>query len=282
MGGAVRFRWPGQRYDRLTRESIAIALGLTAAASMAISIPVVTIFRASESANPLLTQRPDEIVAFVQPVVPRPMRSVRVDAASRQRAAKTTDEPIERPLTRDTSSFTPAVAPPVIAEITPGNRSTDAARGSERVGPFAVPERLSWTKTLSEAARDSLDKLTARLVAEAFRKPHVPTTAQRDSAARENDRLAMVARDEHRPLAVPLGGARVPFTFLSSGKSREERHRDSVVHADNLQRLARLAERARAKHDSILAASALAGSPFRNHGAADSLKRRPDQQPNDD
>jgi len=67
------------------------------------------------------------------------------------------------------------------------------------------------------------------------------------------------ARDQHRPVALPLGGASLPLPFLSRGLSREQRARDSVVNADNLVRLARLAERARAKRDSANAVKALAG-----------------------
>jgi hypothetical protein len=55
------------------------------------------------------------------------------------------------------------------------------------------------------------------------------------------------------------GGASIPLPFLSRGPSREQRARDSVIHADNLTRLTRLAERARAKRDSLLAVKALAG-----------------------
>ena len=66
-------------------------------------------------------------------------------------------------------------------------------------------------------------------------------------------------RDQHRPSAIPMGGGSIPFPFLSRRPSREERARDSVVHADNLARLARLAERARAKRDSLNAVKALAG-----------------------
>jgi hypothetical protein len=58
-------------------------------------------------------------------------------------------------------------------------------------------------------------------------------------------------------MMIPLGGTSVAvgLPMFTHVPSREERARDSVVHADNLLRLARLAARARAKRDSLLAAS---------------------------
>lgn len=86
-----------------------------------------------------------------------------------------------------------------------------------------------------------------------------PTQAERDSTAREQERRVAEGRDQHRPVAIPMGGASIPLPFLSRGPSREERARDSVINADNLARLARLAERAHAKRDSLKAVKALAG-----------------------
>jgi hypothetical protein len=127
---------------------------------------------------------------------------------------------------------------------------------SQLIGPVLAPIAASQLVILSEAARDSLSRLMAGVWD--LRRPLAPTNAQRDSAAREQSLRAQAARDEHRPMAVPLGGS-LPFTFLSKGPSREQRARDSIINADYLQRLARLAERARRKRDSLLAANNLAG-----------------------
>jgi hypothetical protein len=109
---------------------------------------------------------------------------------------------------------------------------------------------------LSKAAQDSLTKLYAKVWD--FRTPLPQTDAQRDSAAREQYRRAAEAHDEHRPIPITVVGGSVPFSFLGKGPTREQRARDSVINADNLQRLARLAERARAKHDSMVAAKTVA------------------------
>jgi hypothetical protein len=48
----VRFVWPAQRYDRLTRDTTLVAAALTMCAGLAIVFPAVRIFRAgSESPN---------------------------------------------------------------------------------------------------------------------------------------------------------------------------------------------------------------------------------------
>ena len=271
----MRFLWPAQRYDRLTRESIVLAVAMTAISTVAICIPVVTIYRATEPDNSPVSEQAGEIVTFVRPPKPQADKTPTVSNEPRARISVPTRPPIERPLMADTSSLTREVAEAVAGDATRESAGGNVAPAPVRVGPFAVPDQLSWVKTLSKAARDSLHGPPLDLST-----PLPPTPAQRDSAGRENDRLAAAAREGHRPMAIPLGGASAPFTFLSPGKSREERHRDSVVHADNLLRLARLAERARLRRDSVLAASALAGSP--KDGRADSTRlRRPEPQPND-
>ena len=45
-------------------------------------------------------------------------------------------------------------------------------------------------------------------------------------------------------------GVSIPAPVLASGPSRKQRARDSVVHAGNVERLARIFERARARRDS--------------------------------
>jgi hypothetical protein len=111
---------------------------------------------------------------------------------------------------------------------------------------------------LSDATRDSLQKLFAGIWD--FRTPLPKTQGERDRAGREQARLAAEAHDQHRPMMIPLGGGSVPFHLFSRGPSPEQRKRDSIIDADNLARLARLAERARLKRDSMLAANRLARS----------------------
>jgi hypothetical protein len=217
---------------------------LTAACGIAICIPVVTIYRATHAEDSLVTEQPGEIVTYVQRALPRTAERPKVAVAPKVRSSIPNNESVERPLTRDSSSLTPVMAPLDLGDAT--TKSTDRTVAPAPGGiPFAASDRLSWVKTLSEAARDSMSLGLWSAGRFDFSTPLPPTAWQRDSARRENDRQASFAREDHRPMAVPLGNASVPFTFLSSGKSREERRRDSVVHADNLERLARLAARAR-------------------------------------
>jgi hypothetical protein len=84
------------------------------------------------------------------------------------------------------------------------------------------------------------------------------TQEELDVAHREEDRRLAADRAEHRPSAMPLGGIGVPLPMFSRGPSPKQRLQDSIVNADNLPRLARLAERARAKRDSLRHADSLA------------------------
>jgi hypothetical protein len=59
-------------------------------------------------------------------------------------------------------------------------------------------------------------------------------------------------------------GVSIPFTLFSSGPTREQRKRDSIIDADNQLRHRRLQDRLLLKRDSILADSL----------RADSLRRR--------
>jgi hypothetical protein len=135
---------------------------------------------------------------------------------------------------------------------------------------------------ISKAQSDSIAKRQAEYVAMLYRTFR-QTAEQRDSAGRERARVAAVAREEHRPMAIPLGGASLALPFLSRGPSREQRARDSAVHADNLERLARLAERARLKRDSILAHTLAGAGKTAIDSRVDTLTRLPrrDPQPND-
>ena len=129
-----------------------------------------------------------------------------------------------------------------------------SAPTSGLIGPVAAPSAFSKVMNLSDAARDSLNKAEAEWLRKRLLNFEL-TPEQRDSAGREQGQSAVAARDDHRPLAIPLGSIPLRMPFGGGVKSREQQRRDSVVHADNLQRLARLAERARAKRDSTMRAT---------------------------
>ena len=110
--------------------------------------------------------------------------------------------------------------------------------------------RFPGTETFSAHQQDSvLWKLERRVP---YAAPVPPSQAERDSLARENAPRWAFARDEKRPVAITMsGGGGISAPLLSPGKSAEQRRRDSAVHAGNLQRLARLADRAKARQDSL-------------------------------
>lgn len=239
----MRFVWPAQRYDRLTRKAAALSVAITALVGVALSLPIVTIYRASGGDTSVRAAESPEVVSFVQtearvrPIISRIREEVVTPRDARHGA---------RSANSDTGS-----AAPVRAEE-PGNAASprpaspdDAAPRAQDIGPVARPVGILRPPVIG-------------LPPPKWR-PLPLTQAERDSIAREQERRIAEGHEQHRPVAVPMGGAGIPLPFLSRGPSREERARDSVIHADNLARLARLAERARAKRDSLNAVKALAG-----------------------
>ncbi|HEY2852344.1 MAG TPA: hypothetical protein VGJ18_05825, partial [Gemmatimonadaceae bacterium] len=85
-----------------------------------------------------------------------------------------------------------------------------------------------------------------------------PTQAERDSGGRAEAQRAAAARDDHRPMPIALGSIPMRMPFGGAVRSREQRARDSLINDDYLRRLARLAERARAKQESTVAARTVA------------------------
>lgn len=78
-----------------------------------------------------------------------------------------------------------------------------------------------------------------------------PTPAQRDSMLRDQSLRGAMARDQGRPAAVAVAAGGFPFPLFSSGPSRAQRRRDSIIHAGNVKRLENLAALARARRDSL-------------------------------
>ncbi|HKW49909.1 MAG TPA: hypothetical protein VJN70_20795 [Gemmatimonadaceae bacterium] len=268
----MRFVWPAQRYDRLTKGPAALALALTIIACVVTAIPLVTIYRASTRSKLVTYGEPREIVTFLQQQIRRAAASNR-DATVMQtlpKASRVTTA--SKALEVDTGSLSPVrpqPAPAIDTSTAPADAATPTTRA---VGPVIAPSGFSKV-IIPEAAKDSISKRMAAYYLKLMRT-FVLTPEQKDSAGREIARRDVAARDAHRPVAIPLGGFSISLPF---GKSREQRLKDDSVHADNLQRLARLDERARAKRDSMLRASLAAKRD--TDGRGDSLKRltpRPD------
>ena len=242
----MRFVWPAQRYDRLTRKAAALSVAITTVAAAALSLPIATIYRAANGDASVRADEPREVVTFVQPESrPTPVTAARVPRQAPRPARVAQSEKL---LNNDTGSATagPVETSGNAVTTTPASQG-HAARAPAAAGPVAAPVGILRPPVIG-AAMPPWRWLP-------------PTQAERDSTAREEAHRMAEARDQHRPVTIPMGGggASISFPFLSRGPSREQRARDSVIHADNLARLTRLAERARAKRDSLLAVKALAG-----------------------
>lgn len=262
----MRFVWPAQRYDRLTREAVVVAAAVTAGTSVAIVLPIVTIYRAAErGAAPHGVERPESI-SFIKRIAPSAVARSTSRLAQPQPASPRA-RVVEQVIKSDTGSRPASPPAAVSADERPAKNINEATTSARALGPFGAPAAVTNSTGMTEAERERrLRELAPPLP---FLAKLPPTTEQIDSAGREQARRAAVARDEHRPMAIPLGSV-----TLSWGPSPAQRRRDSILYADNLQRLARLAARARGKRDSLLGANTLAhrdsARPFRR-----------DSQPND-
>ncbi|HEY2851482.1 MAG TPA: hypothetical protein VGJ18_01460, partial [Gemmatimonadaceae bacterium] len=88
----MRFVWPAQRYDRLTREATIVAAVLTTCAGFAIVLSAVRIYRAAESTGAPSTDERVETVTFLQPR-PAPTSPARSGSFVRPTSVPTTPLP---------------------------------------------------------------------------------------------------------------------------------------------------------------------------------------------
>ena len=237
----MRFVWPAQRYDRLTRHAALVAAALTTCAGLATILPAVRIYRAAESPNGPAADERVETVTFVQPSAARPSAEFQTSARS------STATPASSPSRIDTSSLiTNRIEASARVEPATKPLSGDSKTGPHALGPYSAPVAATLGRIDSGAAPSPPWRWLG------------PTQAQRDSAGRAEAQHAAAARDDHRPVPIALGSIPLRMPFGGAARTREQRARDSVVNEDYLQRLARLAERARAKRESTLAARAIA------------------------
>lgn len=240
----MRFVWPAQRYDRITREATLVAAALTMCAGLAVVFPAVRIYRAAENTIGPATDERVETVTFVQP------SAVRRSGERRTSVARSTATPASHaasPSRIDTSSFiTNRVE--AAARVEPATKppSSDPKTAPRALGPHSAWVAATLGRIDSGAAPPPLWRWLP------------PTQAQRDSAGRAEAQRAAAARDDRRPMPIALGSIPLRMPLGGAVRSREQRARDSLVNEDYMQRLARLAERARAKRDSTLAARTLA------------------------
>jgi len=211
---------------------------------LAIVFPAVRIYRAAENPIAPATDERVETVTFVQP------NAVRRSAERRTSVARFAATPASRapsPSRIDTSSLiTNRVEASARVEPATKALSSDAKTAARALGPYSASVAATLGRIDSGAAPPPPWRLLP------------PTQAQRDSAGRAEAQRAAAARDDHRPMPIALGSIPLRMPFGGAVRSREQRTRDSLVNEDYLQRLARLAERARAKRESTLAARTVA------------------------
>jgi hypothetical protein len=253
----MRFGWQVRAQDRRTRiGAVIVATALTVGAVTTLSGRFEMSLAALRGSVAERVARTYERIVFVTPVSPRRATGV---AVSRPRPA-VPNEPV---------SASPSAAPdtgsrraPEASALPLGLRGPAASADPtwKAFGPALAPSALttpSRTMTLSAAQQDSI---LAEFAKDFVRRAMMlkPTPAQRDSIGREQARIYARARDEMRPVPIPLGGSSIGVSLFGRGPSREQRKRDSIVHQDNLQRLERLALRVRWKADSTRRADSIA------------------------
>ena len=143
--------------------------------------------------------------------------------------------------------------------------SADApAQMDPRLRPSALPEPSalipSGRSVTAALTREQRDSVLFELSKPSFHELVAnlkPTQAQRDSAGRETARRFADAKDQGRPVAIPMVGGGISVG-IGRGPSREQRRRDSIIHDDYQRRLERLAVRVRSKQDSMRRADSIA------------------------
>jgi hypothetical protein len=240
----VRFVWPEQRYDRLTRAATLVGSLVTTCAGLAIVLPAVRIYRAAEYTSSPATGERVETVTFLQPSVAHRPTEGRPSVAR--------------------SGTTHISAASSLSRIDTSSLITNRVQAAARVAPTTkLPPNDSKTVTralgpYSASAGVTLGRIDSGAAPPPPWRSIPETQAQRDSTGRAEAQRAATARDDHRPMPITLGSIPMRMPFGGAARSREQRARDSVVNDDYLRRLARLIDRARTKRDSAVAARMIA------------------------
>ena len=243
--GSVRFTWLVSRRETGRREAAFIASALTAAGVVSISLPLVRAHRAEQGPSATSAVDPGEVVAFVAPLSPTTPHAQSLSDTTTRRRALVRQTPVPSIETSPSAAQrSDSVAIGRGDEIVRSDSVPVAAPAARVVGP--VMSRSGVSRPLIPAAPIPLPWTRAL------------TQEELDVVHREEDRRLAADRAEHRPSAMPLGGIGIPLPMFSRGPSPKQRLQDSIVNADHLSRLARLAERARAKRDSLRRADSLA------------------------
>ena len=239
----MRFVWPAQRYDRLTREAAVVAAAVTTCAGLAMGLPATRIYRSSDNASDPATGERVETVTFMQarPVPLSPRRRT-TDARFTTRAPRT--PALSRSDTSSLNLDRVGLVPRVESVTTP--LSNDSKAAPRALGPYSASVAVTLGRIDSGAAPPPPWRWVP------------PTQEQRDSAGRAEAQRSSAARDDHRSVPIALVSIPLRMPFGGASRSPEQRARDAVINEDYLLRLARLMERARAKRESTLATRTIA------------------------
>lgn len=262
----MRGAWWNRTSDARAPWAQAIAIAFTAAIIVAVSIPLAPRGRSTASTTSRRTSAPEQ-VTYLSPTLsvprrpsPSPPRTREPDRPRPAPPASPASPPAVRfappPPDSSPTSRAPAGAsgsrpPAVPLTVDRGGSATGVASGV-RLGPLIAPSGVSARPPLSAIGMDSARRALAGDVPR-LALTRKPSQEQIDAEQRERERQQANTWEAHRPVAVPVtgGGVSVPFPLFAAGPSRAQRRRDSIVNADYVARLARMARFARARLDSL-------------------------------
>jgi hypothetical protein len=274
-------RWRRRADDAPTPWAPVVATALTAAVVVAISVPLASSHLRLRARTTWTSPPHREPVIFLMPARPHPLPPPALTRRSTGGRPSVEAEipPAPAPVAgaasaprlsppRDSSHARPAAHPTLPLTVDRDNElgfAVPTARVGPLLGPVAIPRFRPLTAIGQDSARRALGADVPRLAL--TRKP---SQEQVDEQAREQARGGTAMWESHRPVALPMagGGVSVPFPLFAAGPSPAQRKRDSIVNADNLRRLHRMLEFARARLDSICRTDSLARKSSQCRGRA--------------
>ena len=255
-GRQTHFGWPRlHQWERPGVSSALVSAVLTGIGAGALAASVARLTGIELDARPFVSVSEREVVLYATAVV----RSSRPSTTRRHRLPRTS-------ATRAPSSTVPGPAPSTVtivdttaphelsAAVTPMDSGANAP--SRVVNPIAVRRPLiSLSTSLDAAGRDSV-WAEVRKALPLLALSRIRAQPEKDSLLRSEALRQMTWRGGPLPISgiwssldvatISTGGGGISAPLFARGPTRAQRVRDSVVHADNLRRLARLAARARA------------------------------------
>ena len=258
QGRQTRFAWPRlHQWERASVSSALVSTVLTGIGAGALAASVARLTGIELDARPFVGASEREVVLYTTPVVPSPRSSTtrrnrRPRTSATRAAPSTVTTAIVAPSTVTIVDTT--ALPELLPAVSPTDSGADAP--SRAVNPIAVRRPLiSLSTSLDAAGRDSV-WAEVRKALPLLALSRIRAQPEKDSLLRSEALRQMTWRGGPLPISgiwssldvatIGSGGGGISAPLFARGPSRAQRVRDSVIHADNLQRLARLAARARA------------------------------------